>query len=51
MLRRVGSAFSSAPASARTASGGQGEAKVHGRAISPWERVVRVGAEVVVRDE
>ena len=32
-------------------SGGPGQAKVHGHAVIPWERVVRVGAEVVVRDE
>ena len=31
-------------------SGGPGRAKVHGHPIIPWERVVRVGAEVVVRD-
>jgi sporulation protein YlmC with PRC-barrel domain len=31
-------------------SGGPGEAKVHGHHVIPWERVVRVGAEVVVRD-
>jgi len=31
-------------------SGGPGRAKVHGHAVIPWERVVRVGAEVVVRD-
>ena len=32
-------------------SGGPGEAKVHGHPVIPWERVVRVGSEVVVRDE
>jgi sporulation protein YlmC with PRC-barrel domain len=32
-------------------SGGPGQAKVHGHAIIPWERVVRVDARVVVRDE
>ena len=32
-------------------SGGPGRARVHGHAIIPWERVVRVGSEVVVRDE
>jgi sporulation protein YlmC with PRC-barrel domain len=31
-------------------SGGPGQAKVHGHPIIPWERVVRVGSEVVVRD-
>jgi sporulation protein YlmC with PRC-barrel domain len=31
-------------------SGGPRQAKVHGHAIIPWERVVRVGSEVVVRD-
>jgi sporulation protein YlmC with PRC-barrel domain len=31
-------------------SGGPGRAKVHGHEIIPWERVVRVGAQVVVRD-
>jgi len=31
-------------------SGGPGEAKVHGHPVIPWERVVRVGAVVVVRD-
>jgi sporulation protein YlmC with PRC-barrel domain len=31
-------------------SGGPRQAKVHGHPIIPWERVVRVGAEVVVRD-
>ena len=31
-------------------SGGPSQAKVHGHPIIPWERVVRVGAEVVVRD-
>jgi sporulation protein YlmC with PRC-barrel domain len=31
-------------------SGGPGQAKVHGHRIIPWERVVRVGSEVVVRD-
>jgi sporulation protein YlmC with PRC-barrel domain len=32
-------------------SGGPGQAKVHGHPVIPWERVVRVGSEVVVRDE
>jgi sporulation protein YlmC with PRC-barrel domain len=31
-------------------SGGPSQAKVHGHRVIPWERVVRVGAEVVVRD-
>jgi sporulation protein YlmC with PRC-barrel domain len=31
-------------------SGGPGQAKVHGHPIIPWERVVRVSSEVVVRD-
>jgi sporulation protein YlmC with PRC-barrel domain len=30
-------------------SGGPGQAKVRGHPIIPWERVVRVGSEVVVR--
>ena len=29
-------------------SGGPGRAKVHGHAIIPWQRVIRVGREVVV---
>jgi sporulation protein YlmC with PRC-barrel domain len=32
-------------------SGGPSTAKVHGHAVIPWSRVVRVGAEVVVREE
>jgi sporulation protein YlmC with PRC-barrel domain len=32
-------------------SGGPGQAKVHGHPIILWERVVRVGSEVVIRDE
>jgi sporulation protein YlmC with PRC-barrel domain len=32
-------------------TGGPGEAKVHGHPVIAWERVVRVGAVVVVRDE
>ena len=32
-------------------SGGPGQAKVHGHHAIPWERVVRVGREVVIRDE
>jgi sporulation protein YlmC with PRC-barrel domain len=31
-------------------SGGPGRAKVHGHEVIPWEHVVRVGAEIVVRD-
>lgn len=31
-------------------SGGPGQAKVHGHPIIPWDRVVRVGSTVVVRD-
>jgi sporulation protein YlmC with PRC-barrel domain len=31
-------------------SGGPRQAKVHGHPVIPWERVVRVGAKVVVRD-
>ena len=31
-------------------SGGPSQAKVHGHPIIPWERVVCVGAEVIVRD-
>jgi sporulation protein YlmC with PRC-barrel domain len=31
-------------------SGGPGQAKVHGHPIIRWERVVRVGPKVVVRD-
>lgn len=31
-------------------SGGAGQAKVHGHPVIPWERVVRVGVEIVVRD-
>jgi sporulation protein YlmC with PRC-barrel domain len=31
-------------------SGGPRQAKVHGHPIIPWERVVRVGSEVIVRD-
>lgn len=32
-------------------SGGPGQAKVHGHPVIPWDRVVRVGSEIVVRDE
>jgi sporulation protein YlmC with PRC-barrel domain len=31
-------------------TGGAGQAKVHGHTLIPWERVVRVGSEIVVRD-
>jgi len=31
-------------------SGGPSEAKVHGHPAIPWDRVVRVGSEIVVRD-
>jgi sporulation protein YlmC with PRC-barrel domain len=31
-------------------TGGPAQPKVHGHAFIPWERVVRVGATVVVRD-
>ncbi len=31
-------------------SGGPRQAKVHGHPVIPWERVVRVGSAVVVRD-
>jgi sporulation protein YlmC with PRC-barrel domain len=31
-------------------SGGPAVAKVHGHPVIPWERVVRVGVEIVVRD-
>jgi sporulation protein YlmC with PRC-barrel domain len=31
-------------------SGGAGEAKVHGHPAIPWQRVVRVGREIVIRD-
>jgi sporulation protein YlmC with PRC-barrel domain len=31
-------------------SGGPGQVKVHGHEVIPWERVVRVGRDVVVRD-
>jgi sporulation protein YlmC with PRC-barrel domain len=31
-------------------SGGPSQAKVHGSPALPWERVVRVGSEVVLRD-
>ena len=31
-------------------SGGPGQAKVHGHPVIPWESVVRVGPNVIVRD-
>ena len=31
-------------------TGGAGQAKVHGHPAIPWERVVRVSSEIVVRD-
>jgi sporulation protein YlmC with PRC-barrel domain len=31
-------------------SGGPSEAKVHGHPAIPWERVIRVGSEIVIRD-
>jgi sporulation protein YlmC with PRC-barrel domain len=31
-------------------SGGPRQAKVHGHPVIPWERVIRVGSEVVVHD-
>lgn len=31
-------------------SGGPRQAKVHGHPVIPWERVVRIGSQVVVRD-
>jgi sporulation protein YlmC with PRC-barrel domain len=31
-------------------SGGPGRTKVHGHELIPWERVLRVGPEIVVRD-
>ena len=31
-------------------SSGANKAKVHGHAAIPWEQVVRVGSEIVVRD-
>jgi sporulation protein YlmC with PRC-barrel domain len=31
-------------------SGGANKAKGHGHAAIPWERVVRVGSEIVIRD-
>ena len=31
-------------------TGGPAQPKVHGHAVIPWERVVRVGSSVVVRD-
>ncbi len=31
-------------------SGGPGQAKVHGHPVIPWERVVQIGSEIVIRD-
>ena len=31
-------------------SGGANAAKVHGHPVIPWERVVRVGERIVIRD-
>jgi sporulation protein YlmC with PRC-barrel domain len=31
-------------------SGGPSEAKVHGHEAIPWERVLRVGSDIVIRD-
>ena len=31
-------------------SGGAGQVKVHGHPLIKWSRVIRVGAEIVVRD-
>jgi sporulation protein YlmC with PRC-barrel domain len=31
-------------------SGGPGQAKVRGHPVIPWERVLRVGSKVIVRD-
>jgi sporulation protein YlmC with PRC-barrel domain len=31
-------------------SGGPEQPKVHGHPVIPWERVIRVGPEIVVRD-
>jgi sporulation protein YlmC with PRC-barrel domain len=31
-------------------SGGPQQAKVHGHPVIPWERVIRVGTEIVIRD-
>ena len=31
-------------------SGGPSQPKVHGHPVIPWERVVRVGTQVVIRD-
>lgn len=31
-------------------SGGPGQTKVHGHPVIPWEQVVHVGSEVVIRD-
>ena len=31
-------------------SGGPSQAKVHGHPVIPWDRIVRVGRKIVVRD-
>ena len=31
-------------------SGGPHQTKVHGHPVIPWERVIRVGTEIVIRD-
>jgi sporulation protein YlmC with PRC-barrel domain len=31
-------------------SGGPEQPKVHGHPVIPWERVVRVGSEIIIRD-
>ena len=31
-------------------TGGSSHAKVHGHSVVPWERVLRVGAKIVIRD-
>jgi sporulation protein YlmC with PRC-barrel domain len=31
-------------------SGGPSQQKVHGHPVIPWERVVHVGSEIVIRD-
>ena len=31
-------------------SGGPGQPKVHGHPVIPWERVVHVGSQIVIRD-
>jgi sporulation protein YlmC with PRC-barrel domain len=32
-------------------SGGPGQAKVHGHPVIPWERVVHVGSQIIIRDQ